>query len=334
MIIKLSPLSKIFLFLIGLVFFSACMLVGIQKPTIEDTATIEDKQISPETILMENFEKWASIPYRNVQIDQLGSDGVFTTLHIEVEFRESPALPWLPSEAVAECKIVGDTWHCDKIFQFQYTAISQTEIAEVLVPTQTSLIQEEETQPTQQAEIGCMNLNIQSEETLIHQMQIDIWPEFDQPGVLIIYHAVLSSFVPLPVDLTFRIPAEAGEPNAVAQMSGSMLLNVAYTRKVSGDWAEISFTAQSSIIQLEYYDPNLIQHGISHHFEYQWQRDYPLDTLIIQVRPPAEAKNLFISPDMDGPFCGELGIYCKNFGAVDSPEVPPIMINYELSPIP
>lgn len=329
-----SPLSKIYLFMIGFVILSACMLLGNQDLTIEETATHEGEQISPEDITLENFEKWASIPYRNILIEQVGSDGVFTTLHIEVEFRESSTSPWLSSETVAECKKVGDTWHCDETFQFHYTAFSETEIAESLLQTQTSLAQETETQPAQQAEIGCMNLNIQPEEAIIHQMQIDIWPEFDQPGVLIIYHAVLSSFVSLPIELTFRIPADAGEPNAVAQMSGAMLLNAEYTRTVNGDWAEIRFTASGSIIQLEYYDPNLIQHGISHHFEYQWQRDYPLDDLTIQVRPPSESKNLFISPDMDGPFFGELGMYCKNFGAVDGPEVPSIMINYEMDSIP
>ena len=331
---KNSPLSKVYLFLISLVIFSACMLVGNQKPMIEDTDAIENETSSPEAETLKNFEQWATIPYQDIQIEQVSNDGTFAALHIVVDFRESVALPWLTSEAVSECKKVGDTWHCDETFEFQYTASAATKVADMLLETETSLAQEAQSTLTQPAVESCFNPTVHPEEAIIHQMQIDIWPEFDQPGVLVIYQAVLSSFVPLPIELTFRIPANAGEPNAVAQMSGSVLLNVEYTRNVRGEWAEITFTASSSIVHLEYYDPDLIEQGISHHFVYLWQGDYPLDDLVIQVRPPVEAENLVISPPMGGPFFGELEIYCRNFGTVIGRDIPAIMIDYEMDPIP
>jgi len=334
MISKNPPLAKVYLFMISLVIFSACMLVGNQKPTIEDTDAIENEASSPEAETLKNFEQWATIPYRDVQIEQVSNDGAFAALHIVVEFRESVALPWLTSEAVSECKKVGETWHCDETFEFQYTAAAATKVADMLLETQTSLAQEVQATQTLQAVEGCFNPALQPEEALIHQMQIDIWPEFDQPGVLVIYQAILSSFAPLPIDLTFRIPANAGEPNAVAQMSGSVLLNVEYTRNVRGEWAEITFTASSRVVHLEYYDPDLIEQGISHHFEYRWQGDYPLDDLIVQVRPPVEAENLAISPPMDGPFFGELEIYCRNFGTVIGQDIPAIMIDYDMDQTP
>ena len=54
------------------------------------------------------------------------------------------------------------------------------------------------------------------EKISLSQLEIDLWPEFDQPSMLVIYKATLPSGVSLPVDLTFRIPLAAGSPSAVA----------------------------------------------------------------------------------------------------------------------
>ncbi len=88
--------------------------------------------------------------------------------------------------------------------------------------------------------------------------QVQIWPEYDKPSVLVIYQMTLPASTIFPVDLSIRIPAAAGDPNAVAirQVDGT-LLNADYTRQVSGEWATISFTTTASEIQLEYYDPSI-----------------------------------------------------------------------------
>ena len=55
-------------------------------------------------------------------------------------------------------------------------------------------------------------------------LQIDLWPEYDRSEMLVILRASLAADVSLPVDVTFRSPAAAGEPNAVAvrQPDGSL----------------------------------------------------------------------------------------------------------------
>jgi len=40
----------------------------------------------------------------------------------------------------------------------------------------------------------------------LSSVSVDIWPEYDQPAVLVIYHIVLSSDVVLPATLTLHIP--------------------------------------------------------------------------------------------------------------------------------
>lgn len=81
-------------------------------------------------------------------------------------------------------------------------------------------------------------------EITLSVLEISLWPEYDRSSILVIYHATLPPEVSLPVELTFRIPAAAGDPNAVAirQVDGA-LYSVAYERQVNGDWGLITFTA-------------------------------------------------------------------------------------------
>ena len=128
--------------------------------------------------------------------------------------------------------------------------------------------------------------------------QIDLWPEYDQPSVLVIYRAKLAADVSFPAEVTFHIPAAAGEPNAVAvrQMDGS-LLNAAYERVVDGVWAAITFTATAPEVQLEYYDPQLGKEGDTRSFEYTWPGDYAVAEMNIFVQQPLGATSLSIVPN-------------------------------------
>ena len=128
-------------------------------------------------------------------------------------------------------------------------------------------------------------------------LEISLWPEYDRPEVLIIYHAALSSEVSLPTEVTFRIPRAASKPNAVAvgPAQGSVG-DVPYTTQVDGDWMLITFTAAMPVIQFEYYDPTLRKDGTARHFEYQWPGDYPVQALAVEVQQPLGATDMRISP--------------------------------------
>lgn len=96
--------------------------------------------------------------------------------------------------------------------------------------------------------------------TRLSNLVVDLWPEYDRPSVLVIYHATLAAETNLPTELTFRIPAAAGEPNAVAvRQPDGQLFSVDYETQISGEWELITFTATLPEIQLEYYDPGLIR---------------------------------------------------------------------------
>lgn len=136
--------------------------------------------------------------------------------------------------------------------------------------------------------------------TRLATAEVDLWPEFDQPSVLVIYHIALPAQVQLPAELTLRIPSAAGKPNAVAaRQPDASLLNLPYTQEdAGGGWSRLTFSATTAEVQIEYYDPGLTKDGNARHFEYHWAGDYPVDALTIIVQQPVSASQMRISPSM------------------------------------
>jgi hypothetical protein len=175
-------------------------------------------------------------------------------------------------------------------------------------------------------------VSAQSQVTL-PAVEVDLWPEYDDPGVLVIYRLTLPSTVSLPAQVNLRIPATAGPPNAVAvrQPDGS-LMNANYTQQPQGTWNQLSITAASPEVQVEYYDPSIQKDGQKRQYTYQWPGDHEVQALTIQVQQPWDAKGLQISPNDfgNGQQAGDgLLYYTENIGSV--PAGPPfeIQIGYE-----
>ena len=128
-------------------------------------------------------------------------------------------------------------------------------------------------------------------------LEIDLWPEYDRPSMLVIYRAILNSRVQLPVELTLRIPAATASLNAVAvrDMSSGSLFSVAYNREVRGDWAYITFSTTMPDIQMEFYD-EIIFTDDRRAYEFQWGGDYAVDDLSLVVQQPLDTLEILTTP--------------------------------------
>jgi hypothetical protein len=166
----------------------------------------------------------------------------------------------------------------------------------------------------------------------LSELQIDLWPEFDRPSMLVIYKGTLPPGLSLPASLTLRIPVSAGEPNAVAvkQVDGS-LISADYQRQVSGDWSLITFTATTPEIQMEYYDLGLEKVGNQRHYEFNWPGDYAIDQMVVRVQQPAGATNMRISPNMGSGQIADDGLvyFSTQIGSVAQGSTFTISIDYE-----
>ena len=143
-------------------------------------------------------------------------------------------------------------------------------------------------------------LSAQAQETTrFETLNIDLWPEYDRPSVLVIYKAELSPEVSLPAEVTLRIPVEAGAPAVVAVgPDANSVADAVFETQVMGEWLEVSFIATTPAIQFEYYDPGLVKDGVQRSFDYTWPGDYGVDALVLQAQQPLGAANMTVSPSM------------------------------------
>jgi ribosomal protein L40E len=149
-------------------------------------------------------------------------------------------------------------------------------------------------------------------ETHLSSVSVEIWPEYDQPAVLVICHITLSADETLPANLNLRVPAKAEVyAVAVSDATGS-LLNTPYDRTVQGSWASLKITASSRDVQVEYYE-DLVKNGTTRHIVYEWAGDYVVDAFAVALQQPLDATDMVTNPVLTKSSLGQDGfIYFRS----------------------
>ncbi|MBM3471631.1 MAG: hypothetical protein FJX73_12710 [Armatimonadetes bacterium] len=88
---------------------------------------------------------------------------------------------------------------------------------------------------------------------VIATLAVDIWPEHDDPRLLVIYRGTLGAAVALPQTLTFAIPSD-GQVNAAAYRGDDgQLFTSSHQYRQEPDRLLVSFTIPTRGFQFEYY---------------------------------------------------------------------------------
>ena len=128
-------------------------------------------------------------------------------------------------------------------------------------------------------------------------LEVDLWPEYDQAAMLVMYRITLAADVALPAQISLRLPLAVGEPNAVAVLdTQGSLMSVDYDLTPSVTWETLSFQATSRNVQVEYYDESLLRDGQKRTFRYEWPGDVAVDSAQVQVQQPHDASNVQVLP--------------------------------------
>lgn len=134
---------------------------------------------------------------------------------------------------------------------------------------------------------------------VLSRLVINIWPEYDRPGVLIFYRINLNSQTNLPATISLRIPLATEKPFNVSMKDvDGRLDNLRYSTAVEGDWVKVTFISPVPEVQFEYYDPSIHATDILHEYVYYWPGDYAVDSLILNIQQPISAENFQIQPAM------------------------------------
>ncbi len=168
-------------------------------------------------------------------------------------------------------------------------------------------------------------------EFVIETLRVDIWPEYDQPSVLVIYHITLSAETALPAEMSVRIPAAVGSPHAVAWQDANGLYNLSYKEIPAGDWTELQFSTSFPDIRIEYYDPGINKNGTARSYTFNWPGDFTVKNLSLMVQQPAGATNMVVKPFMGSGNQSDDGLtyYTYMAGKVPSGTTFSISIGYD-----
>lgn len=128
-------------------------------------------------------------------------------------------------------------------------------------------------------------------------VSVQLWPEYDQPSMLVIADFQLTAATALPAKLTFKIPQDANLIAVATVASDGGFINAVFDGpKAAGEWQTFTITiSQSSVYRFEYYQP-ITFNGNKRVFSYLWDGSYPVDAFNVMVLEPIDVTAFSMAP--------------------------------------
>lgn len=164
-------------------------------------------------------------------------------------------------------------------------------------------------------------------------LEIALWPEFDEPEVLVIFQGRLVDDIPLPAQLTLTMPQEAGEPHAVAAVDEEgNRWTAEYDVQAAEDGIEVTYTSlRYRAFQFEYYLDILQVDGERREFTFHYSLDVPVDDLTLELQQPLGATNVALTPSSAEAYAGFAGLTYHRlpFGAMSAGQAVTLQVDYD-----
>lgn len=132
----------------------------------------------------------------------------------------------------------------------------------------------------------------------LYSVNVQLWPEYDQPSMLVIVDFKVAPMTPLPVELTFHIPTDANLIAVAYQAENGDLLNAQFDAPTANDnWQSFKMTVEQNVIyRFEYYQPLLFK-GNERTFSYSWQHSYTVKNFSVNVLEPMDVVSFSMQPN-------------------------------------
>ncbi len=129
----------------------------------------------------------------------------------------------------------------------------------------------------------------------IRNMDISIWPEYDDPGVLVLYTGEYADAA-FPREVQFRILKGVEVNSTCTNVPGGRYTNTFNSgENESGEFATITCRLEEPKFHVEYYF-NLPTDKPDRSFTYRFQTVDPIDSLSVEVQQPLRSSNFTTSP--------------------------------------
>ena len=142
----------------------------------------------------------------------------------------------------------------------------------------------------------------------LERLEISIWPEYDQPSVLVMLRGFLAPNSPLPTSVPLPIPTAAGSPSAVAKrFPGGGLLVAQSMLEPGEEMSTVYLSTDAPEIRLEYYAP-LDLSTEQRHYHFQWPGGLEIDRVVFEVLQPIGATGFAVQPASAAPALANDGL--------------------------
>lgn len=133
----------------------------------------------------------------------------------------------------------------------------------------------------------------------LSNVSVQLWPEYDQPSMLVIVDFQVATGTVLPVDLVFRLPQDANLIAVASYTADGSLMNAVFDGPVVvEDGQSFTVTAtENTVYRFEYYQP-LTFNGEQRLFSYLWDGDYTVNEFSIRVLEPVDITSLSTIPEL------------------------------------
>ena len=131
----------------------------------------------------------------------------------------------------------------------------------------------------------------------LNTLKVMLWPEYDQPSMLVIYDFTLADSIQVPTTMDLRFPKEANITAVAFNKNGELLLaNYQPQTEQDANWQVITlFITELTNYHIEYYQP-LEWNGDQRSFNYQWVGDYSVNDFDIEVQVPGDSTAIKTDP--------------------------------------
>jgi len=138
----------------------------------------------------------------------------------------------------------------------------------------------------------------------VETLDIELWPDFDQPSVLVLLTGTLPANADLPATITIPVPAEA-TINAAARIDAAGdFYSIEYDDSTPG---QVTMEVTEPIFRLEYYAPYSAD-GNQRSFSFDWRFDFDVEELSASVQQPSRASAINVSPEPTSVNSGQYGL--------------------------
>jgi hypothetical protein len=135
--------------------------------------------------------------------------------------------------------------------------------------------------------------------TTLASMNVQLWPEYDQPSMLIITDFTVAADTKFPVEMSFRIPLNANLIAVATYTTDGSLLNAVFNGPTTkGEWQVFTVTLKSASARFEYYQPITFS-GNQRVFSYLWDGEYAVSAFNMRVLEPADTTSLTTVPKLN-----------------------------------